>query len=806
MVAPERVEIPVPIPSPETCSACTLALREAVDKIPGVGGVHIDPKTSLLTAEVDTSVTGAMALTAEVERLGLEIARMVGHESWFVGGLDCPDCAKTVGVSISRIDGVLSADLNFASGVLLVEYDPQVDPRAEVVRMLAAMGYEAEVLGGAEGEAATSEQSEGSTKKRAGVGWLRAHNKDIAIVGSGLLILLGVVLEQVGAGEVVSTIAFAAAMVIGGRFVARRALVSLKTRTLDMNVLMMIAVIGAAAIGEWLEGAMVVFLFAIGGALESRSLAKTRSSIRALMDVAPETVRLLHEGEESMVPPSDVTPGQMIRVRPGERIALDGVVLEGSSAVDESPITGESVPVEKAEGDEVFAGSLCVSGLLRIEVTKLVTQTVLARVVYLVEEAQAQKAPFQRAVDRFTRFYTPIVVALAVLLATVPPIAGAALGADWGGFSEWFYRALVLLVISCPCALVISTPVAVVSAITRATKDGVLVKGGAFLELAPQIRAVAFDKTGTLTIGRPEVAEVIALNGSKSADVLHLAASIEAHSTHPLAQAVVRAADSDLEDGAAQAGPARDSVTQMRETPGRGVVAVSDKTQVLVGSATFARDEDVDIAPAENALAQMEDRGYTVLVVAADGTVEGLIGIADSVRENASEAVGELLDTRIEHAVMLTGDNERTAEAIAGASGVPEFRARLLPGEKVDAVKELQGAYGKVAMVGDGINDAPALAAADIGIAMGAAGSDTALETADVALMSDDLTALPGFFDLGRRTVANIWQNVIVSVGVKLLVLVLAVFGVATLWMAVFADTGVALLVILNGLRLMRAR
>ncbi len=456
--------------------------------------------------------------------------------------------------------------------------------------------------------------------------------------------------------------------------------------------------------------------------------------------------------------------------------------------------------MDKQEGDEVFAGSMNTSGVLEIAVTSVAAETTLSRIIYLVEEAQSQRAPSQQLVDRFTAYYTPAVVVLALLVAFVPPAVGALSGLDTGTFSTWFYRALVLLVVSCPCALVISTPVAIVSAITRATRDGVLVKGGSFLEVAPTVRAIAFDKTGTLTCGRPEVVEVATLSDATSDQVLTQAAALEANSNHPLARAVVRAVgDGDLPE-----------VTDVRELAGFGVTGIAGETRSSVGSVRMAREAGAMDSDTEATVASMEEAGRTALLVweagdaGADPCVVGVIGISDEVRDGAPAAVSALLGGGIQSAVMLTGDNERTAAAVAEAAGVSEYRARLLPEEKVDAISEIQLEAGVVAMVGDGINDAPALAASDLAIAMGAAGSDAAIETADVALMSDDLSALPRFFDLGRRTVANIRQNVVFSVVIKAVVLVAAIAGYAPLWLAVFADTGVALLVILNGLRLLR--
>ncbi|MDA3936525.1 MAG: heavy metal translocating P-type ATPase [Actinomycetota bacterium] len=851
------VRIPVNIPSPEHCSVCTSRLREAVDALPGVGSVDVDPALSLLTVSIDKGGPAADELAAQVERLGFDIAQSVGHASWRLTGLDCPDCARTVAVSIERIDHVWSAALNFASGTLYVEYDSTMDPRSEIVDMVGRMDYGIESVGDTTGrpiaefrlsgidcpdcasklqvrvnsldgvgaatldfntaklrvgyepshtsietlraaiEAAgyTVESVQGEPERDiAPKSWWRANRTEASTAMSGALIALGLLLGQF---EVLSTFAFALAIAVGGAVVARRAVASARVHSLDMNVLMTIAVIGAAGIGEWLEGAMVVFLFSVGGLLESRSLARTRSSIRDLMDLTPALTRVIRDGNEFELPPSEVRMGDTVVVRPGGRIPLDGEVLSGSSAVDEAPITGESFPVDKVVGDAVYAGTLNTNGVLEVRVSSLSGDSTLARVIHLVEEAQAQQAPFQRMVDRFTRYYTPAVVVLAILISTIPPVLTSVTAMDLGGFGDWFYRALVLLVVSCPCALVISTPVAVVSAITRATHDGVLIKGGAFLELAPQIRAIAFDKTGTLTRGCPEVADMVAISAPDSERVLEVAAALERHSGHPLAGAVMRAVGE----------TAVIAATDVRAIAGRGVTGTIDGKVFAVGNARFMQEGFALSDHVESEIERLENDGRTVLVVVdIDGReVLGLIGVSDAVRSNAAEIVRTLRESGVGHLVMLTGDNDRTAQAIARQVGLTEYRARLLPEDKTDAIRELKERYGRVAMVGDGINDAPALASADVGIAMGAAGADTALETADVALLGDDLRAIPAFLALGRRTVANIRQNVWVSIVVKLAVLIAAVLGFAPLWLAVFADTGVALLVILNALRLLRA-
>lgn len=692
---------------------------------------------------------------------------------------------------MKQIPGVVQADVNFASGVMVIEYDPATDPRDRAVAIVRSTGHEVQPLTGA-AAAAGGDGASAST-------WWTAHGHEASTVAAGLFIGLAWFLGRAGLSwaETASVAAYAAAIVSGGWLVFRRAIASVRSRSLDMNVLMTIAVLGAAGIGEWAEGAAVVFLFSVGGMLESRSLARTRRSIRDLMDLTPPLARVTRAQAEAEVPVADVLPGQTLLVRPGERIPLDGVVLAGSSAVDESPITGESVPVEKAEGDTVFAGSLNTSGPLEVTVTAAAEDSTLARIVFLVEEAQASRAPSQQLVDRFSRYYTPAVVALAVFVAFVPPTAGVLLGREWGGFDEWLYRALVMLVVSCPCALVISTPVSIVSAITRATRDGVLVKGGVHLETAARIRVVAFDKTGTLTCGTPEVTDVLPLDGGDTAAVLGAASALEAHNNHPLARAVVRAAGP---------GNGRAAVSGYEDVPGGGVRGTIGGRRYAIGSDAFMATEGVPASGFDAAVRRLEEAGRTVLVLAENGRATGVIGVADRVRPETPQAVSELLRGAVEHVVMLTGDNERTAVAVALAAGVPEYRARLLPHAKVEAVKELQRRYGPVAMIGDGINDAPALAASDLGIAMGAAGSDTALETADVALMSDDLTQLARFFSLGRRTVAIIRQNVAVSVLVKFAVLLLAITGTGTLWLAVFADMGVSLLVTLNGMRLLAPR
>lgn len=691
--------------------------------------------------------------------------------------------------SVRQIQGVLAADINFATGIMMLEYDEAADPRRRAVAVIAGAGHGAEPLDDDSAPAARTT-------------WWTRHGAEVSLAVSGGLIVAGWLLER-GSLETTAVLAYGLAIITGGTLTWRRAAASLMARTLDMNLLMTIAVSGAAAMGEWSEAATVIFLFALGGLLESRAVARTRRSISDLLDLAPQRARVRRGDAEEEVDPAGVAPGETVVIRPGERVPLDGVIVEGASAFDESPITGESIPADHGVGDPVYAGTLNTTGLVVIRTTAEANDTTLARIVHLVEVAQASRAPVQRFVDRFSRVYTPVVIVGALALAIGAPALGDLTG-SWAGFEawrDWMYRALVLLVISCPCALVVSTPVAIVSGIARATRQGVLIKGGAFLELAGTVKAVVFDKTGTLTEGRPRVIETVPLGSAAPARVLGLAAALESHSNHPLAAAVVAAAP----QGAVM------SVSDLAEVPGRGISAtVLGEIRVAVGSVEYVRDLGTDSTRMDAEVERMESAGLTVLAVAEgeppSAAVLGLIGIADALRTEAVASTQALRDTGIEHVVMLTGDNPRAAARVAEQAGIAEFRARLLPEDKTAAIAALQEQYGTVAMVGDGVNDAPALAAADIGIAMGAAGTHTAIETADVALMRDDLMAVAWLIRIGRRTMANIRQNVALSLGFKAIVMVLALTGHATLWMAVFADTGVALLVIANGLRLLRSR
>ncbi len=561
----------------------------------------------------------------------------------------------------------------------------------------------------------------------------------------------------------------------------------------DMNLLMTIAVVGAAAIGEWFEAATVAFLFSLSLLLESWSVGRARRAIAALMDLTPPIARLREpDGGVQEVAPSEVPVGSALIVRAGEKIPLDGVVLRGISGVNQAPITGESLPVDKSPGDEVFAGTINGDGTLEIESTKPADDSTLAHIIKLVGDAQSRRAPSERWVERFAVVYTPLVMATAVLVLLVPPLL---FGGQW---SDWIYRSLVLLVIACPCALVISTPVSVVASLAAAARNGVLIKGGVFIEVPARLKAIAMDKTGTLTRGEPSVIDVVPMNGHDDTELLTRAGALEAHSNHPLARAII----SEIENR----GLSLPEADQFEITPGKGATGRINGKTYWLGSHRYLEERRQETPEVHEQLERMQEAGRTVVVIGNDEHVCGFLTLADSIRDETQAALAALRETGIEHLVMLTGDNEGTARAIAAQAGIDEVHAELLPEDKIAAVETLVGKYGQVAMLGDGVNDAPALGRATLGIAMGAAGSDAAIETADIALMSDDLSRLPWLIQHSRHTIAVIRQNIVFALAVKALFVVLTFAGFASLWAAIAADTGASLLVIANGLRLLGSR
>lgn len=582
---------------------------------------------------------------------------------------------------------------------------------------------------------------------------------------------------------------FIGATVIGAVFPAQRAWESLKRRSLDINVLMIIAVIGAIVIKQYEEAAMVVSLFALAQWLEAQSLDRARKAIGKLLDLAATDVLIRDERGERSVDIEAVAPGTLMIVKPGEKIALDGVVLNGRSDVNQAPITGESLPIEKAEGDDVFAGTINGHGALTVTVTRRRADTTLARIVHLVESAQAKRAPLQTFIDRFAAWYTPSVVILALLVAIIPVLLGQP-------FDMWLYRALVLLVVACPCALVISTPVSIVSALAGAAQQGVLVKGGIHLERLAGVRVVAFDKTGTVTTGQLTLDAVHPINGYAADDLVKTAASVESQSEHPIAAAIVTSAKA--------RGVTLDAPSDVRALPGLGVEGRVNGELVVCGTPRLFNDRGGMTAAVSAIAGEIAAAGMSPIIVSRNGTAIGVLGVKDRPKANAAQVVSDLRAQGVSRVAMITGDHEAAARATGSQLGVDDVRSGQLPADKVDAVEKLRHDHGAIAMVGDGVNDAPALAAADVGIVMGAMGSDAALETADIALMTDELPKVPYTIRLSRATLANIRTNVALSIGLKVAFVVLAIAGVATLWMAVLADTGASALVVANAVRLRR--
>lgn len=597
--------------------------------------------------------------------------------------------------------------------------------------------------------------------------------------------LLGLSLLFLAAGYIFSeNILFATAILLGGFPLFKTGLKNLLHLDFDMKTLMTIAIIGAAIIGEWREGAVVVLLFAISEVLEGYSMDKARASIRSLIKMAPTEALVIRNGQELSLKAEDIEVGDLMIVKPGQMIAMDGVIVEGASSVNQAAITGESVPVDKAPQDEVFAGTLNEEGYLKVNVTKLSDDTTIAKIIHLVEEAQGEKAPSQRFVDRFAKYYTPVIILIAALVALVPPFFFAA---SW---HEWIYQGLAVLVVGCPCALVISTPVSIVTAIGNAARNGVLIKGGSFLEEAGALKAIAFDKTGTLTKGTPVVTDFV--NFSKNNHLLEIVAALESRSLHPLAAAILK-----------KAGKVDLQVDQFTSHTGRGITGVVNGKQYKVGNIKLFESIPDEIMKQIN---DLQNQGKTVMIVGEEKEVAALIAVADEVRESSRGVIERLHQLGIKQTILLTGDNSNTAAAIGRHAGMTSFEAELLPEDKLAFIKKLKREFGRVAMVGDGVNDAPALASATVGIAMGGAGTDTALETADIALMNDDLNKLPFTIKLSRKTLQIIKQNITFSLAIKLLALLLVVPGWLTLWIAIFADMGTTLLVTLNGLRLLKVK
>lgn len=697
-----------------------------------------------------------------------------------VSGMDCGEEVAAIERVLRPIAGVGQMRVDLIAGRVTISHEAGVTPE-ELIAAIARAGLTARLPDGAG-------PSEHDTANRM---------RSVAVLTSGALTGVGLALQWTGSpAPGAEPFVFGAAIVAGGWFIFPKALAAARQLAPDMNLLMLVAVAGAACIGQWSEGAAVTFLFGLSETLEAFSVARARRAIASLLALTPLVASRIRGDRVEEVPVEQVRVGETLAVKSGQRVPLDGEVTAGSSAVNQAPITGESLPVEKKIGDAVYAGTINGEGALEVRVTKAAGDTMIARIAKLVGEAQAQKAPAQRFVDVFARYYTPAVMVLALLVFLVPPLLA---GGAWG---MWFYRALVLLVIACPCALVIATPVSIVSGLTAMSRRGVLIKGGAHLEAVGKLRALAVDKTGTITEGRPRVLSARALNGKTEAEVLRVAAAIDAHSEHPLARAVVAYAR--------ETGVAASRAESYTARTGRGAEGVVDGHAYFVGNHRFTHELGVCSPEIERDLAAIEGQGQSVIVVGhrphdgCAGEVIGIMAVGDVIRPNAAAAVRALHAAGLRKIVMLSGDNQRTADAIARQAGIDEAYGDLLPEDKIGRIHLLLARYHHVGMIGDGVNDAPAMAAATIGIAMGKAGTDTAIETADMALMQDDLGRVADAIRLGRRTVRIIQFNIVFALLVKAVFLVLALSGHTSLWLAIAADTGATLLVVMNALRLLR--
>ena len=696
-------------------------------------------------------------------------------KTYRVQGFSCSNCANTFENNVKALQGVEDAKVNFGASKIYVQGTTTIE--------------ELEEAGAFENLKVRDDKEQKVVRESF---WKQKANIKVYI-SAVLLVVSWILSQQYGENHLIPTIGYATAIVIGGYTLFIQGFKNLSKFKFDMKTLMTIAIIGAAAIGQWGEGAMVVILFAISEALERYSVDKARQSIESLMDIAPKEAVIRRNNEEIKVHVEDILVGDIMIVKPGQKLAMDGRVVKGISTLNQAAITGESVPVTKTLEDEVFAGTLNEEGLLEVEVTKKVEDTTIAKIIHLVEEAQAERAPSQAFVDRFAQYYTPLIVVLALLIAVVPPLLFSA------AWSTWVYQGLAVLVVGCPCALVVSTPVAVVTAIGNAANNGVLIKGGIYLEEAGALKAIAFDKTGTLTKGVPAVTDIVTYSGNEN-DLLTITAAIEKGSQHPLASALMREAESKGLDFDKLV------VEDFQSITGKGVKAKVNNEMYYVGSPKiFEEIHGVLESNQKRQINDIEAQGKTVMVLGNEEEILSLIAVADEIRETSKAVINQLNKIGIE-TVMLTGDNERTAREIGKQVGVSDVKASLLPEDKLNFIKELYGKHKKVGMVGDGVNDAPALAASTVGVAMGGAGTDTALETADIALMSEDLNQLPYTIKLSRKAVAIIKQNITFSLAIKLLALLLVIPGWLTLWIAIFADMGATLLVTLNSLRLLKRK
>lgn len=771
----EKIELGIDLLLPEVKDeqvGCIARLQQQLATLRGVSEAHVEQRdgSAQLCIHYDPAQVTLASVQRQAQLLGAQLSEQFQHEIIAIEGMDCSDCTLAIEHGVKRMGGVLTATVNYAAQTLRVEYDTKQVERSSIVKRIEGMGYRV---------------------PRTGVAGFIAERRELLFaLLAGLFVLVGWVSGRYfDAGGWVTTPLYLLAYAFGGWDIARHAWHSIRERQFDTDLLMVLAALGAAALGEFFEGALLLFLFSLGHALEEMALDRARDAVRNLGDLAPKTALVRRDGKEVELSVEQLNVDDAVIVRPGVRIPVDGAILSGASAVNQAPVTGESVPVDKAPGDKVFAGTVNGDGALEIRVTRLAKDNTLARVMQMVEEAQSQKTRTQQLTEKFMRWFVPAVILGTLLVILVPPMFGL----SW---RESFLRAMTLLVAASPCALALGTPSAMLAGIAQAARHGLLIKGGTHLETLGLLTTIAFDKTGTLTHGRPEVTDVVPASASLSAEeLLTVAATVESRSGHPLAQAVVRAAQAKSLN--------LPSAGELTSYTGRGVSSTVNGNEVLIGNRKLFAEMNIAVPKAvQQELARREGEGKTTMIVGIGKETAGALALADTPRADAAATIQKLKQLGIRQTLLLTGDNRLVGEKMRQLLGLDAVRAELMPEDKVAAIREL-AAGEMVAMVGDGVNDAPALVSASLGIAMGGAGTDVALETADVALMGDELNRLPFAVGLGRAARRIVMQNLALSLGVIVFLIATSIFGVVGISLAIVFHEGSTLLVVVNALRLL---
>jgi Cd2+/Zn2+-exporting ATPase len=757
------------------CPDCAIKIERTISKIDGIKSAKVSLETSLLVIEYEDKAFDTERVEKEIRKLGYDLEQESSTKTitLHIERMDCNEEAELIKKKIKSLHGIMNYEINLIRRTLKVIYRREFLSAQDIIKAIAMTGLKASL-----------EKMEKKEKKN----WWQ-ERRIIFLFICGFLTLLAFILERIGLPHETAKFIYGIAIIVGGYYPAKIGLASLRSFSLNIYTLLVVAAIGAVALGLWDEAALLVFIYSLGTVLEAYAADKARGSLRALMELVPEEALVKRDGSEITLPVEEIKVGDIVIIRPGEKIPLDGVVVSGTSSVNQAPVTGESIPVTKSRGDQVFAGTINQRGSLEIEVSNLSQDTTLARIIHSVEEAQAKKSTYQRFGEKFGKYYTPAMFILFILVATIPTLVFKQ------SFVLWFYRALVILVVSCSCGLGLSVPVSVVAAIGNAAKKGILIKGGAYLEIASGLKVMAFDKTGTLTFGNPSVTDIISLNKSDD-EILSIAAAIEARSEHPLAEAILTQIK--------EQGRAIPEVKDFESITGLGIKARVNNKLYYIGSQRLFEELSLPLGKAHKELIRLEKQGKTVVLLGDEKEILGIIAVSDQIRPGVKATIEELKKIGIKKVVMLTGDNRTTAEAVAKQAGVDEYRASLLPEDKVSTIIGLKEKYGKVAMLGDGINDAPAMANADVGIAMGVTGTDVALETADIALIADDLSQLSYALRLSKRSVANIKQNIFASLAIVSFLVLAALMGWIELVPGLLINEIGALIVIANGLRLLR--